>query len=81
MTLKGIMVVSLCDLCGADREDLEHFLFVCPKLERVRDKELIDRIGSIGNGVDRVGKLLFCKANIEEVKKFKWRNTCKNFQR
>ena len=61
--------ITTCDLCDADREDLEHFLFVCPKLERARNRELVSRIASVGNNVDRVGKLLFCKADIEEVKK------------
>ena len=53
----------------ADREDIEHFLFSCPRLERVRDRELIGRIDTVGGSIDRIGNLLFSKANIEEVKK------------
>ena len=58
----------VCELCGADREDLEHFLFVCPSLERVRDRELVGRGDWIGCSSDRIGNLLFNKARIEEVK-------------
>ena len=58
-----------CDLCGADREDLIHFILVCPSLDRFRDKDLIEKIGEPGNGIDRVGNLLFNKASIETVKK------------
>ena len=58
-----------CDLCGADREDLVHFTLVCPSLDKFRNKDLIEKIGGPGNGVDRVGNLLFNKANIETVKK------------
>ena len=57
-----------CVLCGAVREDLEHFLFNCQKLERVRDRTLIDRIAMSGDSVDRIGNLLFCKTYVEEVK-------------
>ena len=58
----------VCDLCGAVREDLEHFLFNCQKLEGVRDRTLIDRIAKTGDSVDRIGNLLFCKTYVEEIK-------------
>ena len=58
-----------CDLCEADREDLAHFIIECPRLERYRDRNLIGLIGGTGDRVDRVGNLLFNKANIEKVKK------------
>ena len=57
-----------CELCGADREDISHFILFCPTLERYRDKKLIDKIGGLGSNVDRVGNLLFNKANIGSVK-------------
>ena len=58
----------VCDLCGADREDLGHFLFNCQKLEGIRDRMLIGRIAMAGDSVDRIGNLLFCKTYVEEVK-------------
>ena len=57
-----------CELCGAEREDIDHFILYCPKLERFRDKTLIDNIGGLGDNVDRIGNLLFNKANIGRVK-------------
>ena len=36
-----------CDLCGADREDLIHFILLCPSLDRFRDKDLIEKIGGV----------------------------------
>ena len=58
-----------CDLCGTDREDLAHFILECPRLEGHRDRNLIGLIGGTGDRIDRVGNLLFNKANIEKAKK------------
>merc|ERR1711888_429990 len=47
---------------------IDHFILYCPKLERFRDKTLINNIGGLGDNVDRIGNLLFNKANIGRVK-------------
>ena len=43
--------------------------FICPRLERVRNRELIGGLTWTGNSSDRIGNLLFDRAKIEEVKK------------
>ena len=48
---------------------VHHFLLECPRLERYRDRNIIGSIGGTGDRVDRVGSLLFNKANIEKIKK------------
>ena len=33
---------SICKLCRQEEEDLQHFLIECPKLERIRNYEILD---------------------------------------
>ena len=48
-----------------EKEDLGHFVLRCEKLEWVRNRGLFTE----GTEVDRLGRLLFEKENIEEVKR------------
>ena len=55
-----------CKICGmGEREDLRHFIIRCDKLKWFRDR------GLIGEGEERdvLGKMLFDRNNIEDVKK------------
>ena len=54
-----------CKICNkGEKEDLGHFLLRCEKLEWRRDRRLFTE----GEEVDRIGRLLFEKEKIEEVK-------------
>ena len=57
-----------CELCGAGREDLEHFIFICPCLENFRDRGIVGGRDWVGASTVRIGNLLFDRARIEEVK-------------
>ena len=48
-----------------EKEDLGHFMLRCKKLEWVRNRDLFTE----GTEVDRLGRLLFEKENIEKVKR------------
>ena len=48
-----------------EKEDLGHFMLRCRKLECVRNRELITQ----GTEIDRIGRLLFDRENIEKVKR------------
>ena len=55
-----------CKICNmGEREDLGHFVLRCEKLEWVRNRRLFTE----GTEVDRLGRLLFEKEKIEEVKR------------
>ena len=58
-----------CDLCGAVLEDLIHFLLHCPGVEDKRSRRLILEVGGVGTDIDVLGKLLFEKKRIQEVKR------------
>ena len=58
-----------CDLCGADLEDLIHFLLHCPGVEDKRSRRLILEVGGVGTDINVLGKLLFEKKRIQEVKR------------
>ena len=54
-----------CKICNkGEKEDLGHFLLRCEKLESKRDRSLF----TDGEEIDRIGKFLFEKERIEEVK-------------
>ena len=48
---------SRCDLCGEEKEDLEHFVLKCPRLESKR-RGVIGRFKRNGDR-DTLGILLF----------------------
>ena len=45
-------------MCGAEREDIEHFVLKCRNLEHRRDGELIERLKG-ENEEETLGNLLF----------------------
>ncbi len=58
-----------CDMCGAHKEDLRHFLLWCPAYCEERGK--ITRLQQLykDDDEDIIGNYLFQKRNIEETKK------------
>ena len=55
---------TTCKICGEGEEDLEHFIMKCSKLEGFRRRDLIGE----GSGRETLGKILFDKKGIGEVK-------------
>ena len=54
----GIRRYTGCQLCGADYENLEHFLLKCVKLEGDRNREMLRRMGG-ADDEETLGNLLF----------------------
>ena len=59
-----------CKMCGAEYEDLTHFMIKCRELEKVRNVQLMTKKKG-ANDEDTVGNLLFDieKTDLEETKK------------
>ena len=58
-----------CKLCGAALENVEHFVLHCPSLETVRNSRLVMEVGGTGSDKEKVGRLVFDRGRIGEVKK------------
>ncbi len=58
-----------CDMCGADKEDLKHFLLWCPAYMEIRRKITLLQQPCIEDEEDIIGKYLFETTYIEEAKK------------
>ena len=58
-----------CRLCGATLENLEHFILNCPSLDTARDDRLIMEVGGTGMDQEKVGRLVYDRGRIGEVKK------------
>ena len=58
-----------CKLCGAALENLEHFILYCPSLNTARDDRLIMEVGGVGTDQEKVGRLVYDRGRIGEVKK------------
>ena len=58
-----------CDMCGAEMEDLEHFILWCPAYTEIKMKEPLYQQPYIEDTCSVLGNLLFNKQNIDRVKK------------
>ena len=60
---------TICKMCGAEYEDLIHFMIKCTELKKERNVQLVTKKGD--NGEHTVGNLLFDieKTDLEETKK------------
>ncbi len=58
-----------CDMCGAEKEDLKHFLLWCPAYTDERRKSPLLQQPYKENEDDIIGKYLFEKRYIETTKK------------
>ena len=58
-----------CKLCGATLENLEHFILNCPSLDTARDDRLIMEVGGSDTDQEKVGRLLYDRGRIGEVKR------------
>ncbi len=58
-----------CDVCGAEKEDLIHFLLWCPGYSEERRKSVKLQQPYIQEEEDIVGRYLFNNEDIEEAKR------------
>ena len=56
----------MCGICGAEIEDLGHFILRCSKLEDERDTNLIDEHKG-DNEIETLGNLFFLGGEIDRV--------------
>ncbi len=62
---------TTCDVCGAEREDLTHFLLWCRGYYELRGKSVKLQQPYIQKEEDIVGRFLFDNRDIQETKKVK----------
>ena len=48
----------MCQLCGKEEEDLEHFIIKCTKLEESRNKKIMEKVEKIKEE-NRLAYILF----------------------
>ena len=76
--------ITSCGLCDATLETLEHFLLHCPGVGNKRRDDLILEVGGTGNDKEIIGKILFNKNKIQEVKRMignMWRERLSRLER
>jgi hypothetical protein len=57
-----------CDLCGSEREDLDHFLLWCPAYITERSKQPLLQQPYVEDRKDTIGSFLFLEENVETAK-------------